>query len=148
MKLHVRAPSGTRIERTALIIDNIERSIRQIIPADELQQISDDIDLPQPYAMAFFPSDNLGPQDGEIMIQLTPNHHPTAVYQQRIREMISTKFPNVQGYFMAADMVNQVLNFGLSAAIDAQLSGNDLNLDLEPDLAHVVRESKETRPPP
>jgi multidrug efflux pump subunit AcrB len=129
MKLHVRAPSGTRIERTALILDNIERSIRQIIPADELQQISDDIDLPQPYAIAFFPSDNVGPQDAEVMIQLTTNHHPTATYQQRIREMMSTKFPNVQGYFMAADMVNQVLNFGLSAAIDAQVSGNDLNSD-------------------
>src|SRR5271168_3659762 len=59
MKFHVRAPSGTRIERTELIVDDIERSIRQIIPIDELQQISDDIDLPQPYAIAFFPSDNL-----------------------------------------------------------------------------------------
>jgi len=129
MKLHVRAPSGTRIERTALLVDDIERSIRQIIPADELQQISDDIDLPQPYAIAFFPSDNVGPQDAEIMIQLTPKHQPTAIYQQRIREMMSTRFPNVQGYFLAADIVNQVLNFGLSAAIDAQISGNDLNSD-------------------
>ncbi len=129
MKLHVRAPSGTRIEHTEWMVDNIERSIRQIIPADELEQMSDDIDLPQPYAIAFFPSDNLGPQDAEILIQLGPKHHPTATYQQRIREMMSTKFPNVQGYFMAADMVNEVLNFGLPAAIDAQISGNDLNSD-------------------
>ena len=129
MKLHVRAPSGTRIERTTLLTDDIERAIRQIIPANELQQMSDDIDLPQPYAIAFFPSDNLGPQDGEIMIQLAAKHHPTAMYEQRIREMMTTKFPNVQGYFMAADMVNQVLNFGLSAAIDAQVSGNDLTSD-------------------
>ena len=131
MKFHVRAPSGTRIERTTVIVDNIERSIRQIIPADELQQISDDIDLPQPYAIAFFPSDNIGPQDGEILIQLKPKHHPTAVYQQRIREMMSTKFPNVEGYFMAADIVNQVLNFGLPAAIDAQINGNDLHADYQ-----------------
>jgi len=129
MKLHVRAPSGTRIERTTLLVDEIERSIRQIIPADELQQISDDIDLPQPYAIAFFPSDNIGPQDGEIMIQLTAKHQPTAMYQRRIREMMAVKFPNIQGYFMAADIVNEVLNFGLSAAIDAQVSGNDLNSD-------------------
>jgi len=129
MKLHVRAPSGTRIERTTLLVDKIERSIKQIIPANELEQMSDDIDLPQPYAIAFFPTDNLGPQDGEIMIQLAPNHHPTAIYQQRIREMMATKFPNVQGYFMPADIVNEVLNFGLSAAIDAQVSGNDLNSD-------------------
>jgi multidrug efflux pump subunit AcrB len=129
LKMHVRAPSGTRIERTTLLVDEIERSIEQIIPANELEQMSDDISLPQPYAIAFFPSDNLGPQDGEIMIQLTPNHHPTAMYQQRIRAMMSEKFPNIQGYFMAADMVNEVLNFGLSAAIDAQISGNDLNSD-------------------
>ena len=131
MKFHVRAPSGTRIERTTVIVDDIERSIRQIIPADELQQISDDIDLPQPYAIAFFPSDNIGPQDGEILIQLKPKHHPTAVYQQRIRQMMSTKFPNVEGYFMAADIVNQVLNFGLPAAIDAQINGNDLHSDYQ-----------------
>src|SRR5580692_2785086 len=131
MKFHVRAPSGTRIERTTVIVDDIERSIRQIIPADELQQISDDIDLPQPYAIAFFPSDNIGPQDGEILIQLKPKHHPTTVYQQRIRQMMSTKFPNVEGYFMAADIVNQVLNFGLPAAIDAQINGNDLHSDYQ-----------------
>ena len=131
MKFHVRAPSGTRIERTTVIVDDIERSIRQIIPADELQQISDDIDLPQPYAIAFFPSDNIGPQDGEILIQLKPKHHPTAVYQERIREMMSTRFPNVEGYFMAADIVNQVLNFGLPAAIDAQINGNDLHSDYQ-----------------
>ena len=114
-----------------MIVDDIERSIRQIIPTDELQQISDDIDLPQPYAIAFFPSDNIGPQDGEIMIQLKPNHHPTAVYEDRIRQMMSTKFPNVEGYFMAADIVNEVLNFGLPAAIDAQVNGNDLHSDYE-----------------
>src|SRR5258708_30227398 len=107
MKFHVRAPSGTRIERTALIVDDIERAIRQIIPADELQQISDDIDLPQPYAIAFFPSDNIGPQDGEILIQLKPNHQPSTMYQDRIRQMMKTKLPNVEGYFMAADIVNQ-----------------------------------------
>jgi multidrug efflux pump subunit AcrB len=131
MKFHVRAPSGTRIEHTELIVDDIERAIRQIIPADELQQISDDIDLPQPYALAFFPSDIVGPQDGELLIQLKPNHHPTAVYQQRIRDMMSTKFPNITGYFMAADIVNQVLNFGLPASIDAQINGNDLHSDYQ-----------------
>ena len=129
LKLHVRAPSGTRIERTEWLVDNIERSIRKIIPADELEQISDDIDLPQPYAIAFFPTDNIGPQDAEISLQLEPKHHPSAIYQERIRAMMSTRFPNVEAYFMAADMVNEVLNFGLPAAIDAQISGNDLNSD-------------------
>src|SRR5579863_5488166 len=65
------------------------------------------------------------------MIQLKAGHRPTAMYQQRIREAMREKFPNIQGYFMAADMVNQVLNFGLSAAIDAQISGNDLHSDYQ-----------------
>jgi multidrug efflux pump subunit AcrB len=131
MKLHIRAPSGTRIERTEWLVDHIESSIREIVPASELQSISDNIDLPQPYALAFYPTDNVGPQDGEIMIQLNANHHSTAAYQQRIRQMLATKYPEVTGYFMAADIVNQVLNFGLSAAIDAQISGNDLNSDYQ-----------------
>ena len=131
LKLHVRAPSGTRIERTELLTDNIERAIRQIIPADELQQISDDLDLPQPYAIAFFPSDNIGPQDAEILVQLRPKHHPTAIYQRKIREMLRKEFPEVTGYFMAADIINQVLNFGLPAAIDVQISGNNLRSDYQ-----------------
>src|SRR5207302_4136215 len=106
-------------------------SIREIIPAAEVQQISDSIDLPQPYALAFYPSDNIGPQDGEIQIQLNKGHKPTAMYQQRIRAMLASKYPTVTGYFMAADIVNQVLNFGLPAAIDAQISGNDLNSDYQ-----------------
>ena len=132
MKLHVRAPSGTRIERTEVIVDDIERSIRQIIPADELAADKRRHRLAAAVCdLAFFPSDNIGPQDGEIMIQLKPNHHPTAVYEDRIRQMMSTKFPNVEGYFMAADIVNEVLNFGLPAAIDAQVNGNDLHSDYE-----------------
>jgi multidrug efflux pump subunit AcrB len=127
MKLHVRAPTGTRIERTELLVDDVERSIRQIIPADELEGISDNIDVPISYDLAFYQTDNIGPQDGEILIQLKPKHHPTAAYEQRIRQMLRTEYPSVVGYFQAADIVNQVLNFGLPAAIDVQVIGNDLN---------------------
>jgi multidrug efflux pump subunit AcrB len=129
MKLHVRAPTGTRIERTELLVDDVERSIRQIIPPDELEGISDNIDVPISYDLAFYQTDNIGPQDGEILIQLKPKHHPTADYQQRIRQMLRTEYPSVVGYFQAADIVNQVLNFGLPAAIDVQVIGNDLKLD-------------------
>jgi multidrug efflux pump subunit AcrB len=129
MKLHVRAPTGTRIERTELLIDDVERSIRQIIPADDLESISDNIDVPISYDLAFYPTDNIGPQDGEILIQLKPNHSPTTTYQQRIRRMMATDYPTLQGYFQAADIVNEVLNFGLPAAIDVQISGNDLGSD-------------------
>jgi len=94
MKLHVRAPTGTRIERTELITDDVERSIRRIIPANEIEGISDNIGLP---------------------IQFSPGHRPTDLYEQRIRQMLHTDYPTVTGYFQAADIVNQVLNFGLPA---------------------------------
>ncbi len=129
MKLHVRAPTGTRIERTEWIADNIERAIRQIIPANEIAGISDNIGLPVSYDLAFYPTDNIGDQDAEILIQLAPGHHPTAGYQRQIRAMLERRFPTVLGYFQAADIVNQVLNFGLPAAIDVQISGNDLHQD-------------------
>jgi multidrug efflux pump subunit AcrB len=129
MKLHVRAPTGTRIERTELITDDIERSIRQIIPANELQGISDNLDVPISYDLAFYPTDNIGPQDAEILIQLSAKHQPTHRYEERIRQMLHMRYPNVVGYFQAADIVNEVLNFGLPSAIDVQISGNDLNSD-------------------
>jgi multidrug efflux pump subunit AcrB len=131
MKLHVRAPTGTRIERTELLVDNIERSIRQIIPAKDLEGVSDNIGLPVSYDLAFYPTDNIGAQDGEILIQLAAGHKPTDQYEERIRQMLRTDYPNVTGYFQAADIVNEVLNFGLSAAIDVQISGNDLNSDYQ-----------------
>jgi multidrug efflux pump subunit AcrB len=129
MKLHVRAPTGTRIERTELIADNIERSIRQIVPAKDLEGISDNIGLPISYDLAFYPTDNIGSQDAEILIQLSPGHRPTDLYEQRIRQMLRTDYPSDTAYFQSADIVNQVLNFGLPAAIDVQISGNDLNSD-------------------
>jgi multidrug efflux pump subunit AcrB len=131
MKLHVRAPTGTRIERTELLVDNIERSIRQIIPPKDLEGVSDNIGLPVSYDLAFYPTDNIGAQDGEILIQLAAGHKPTDRYEERIRQMLRTDYPNVTGYFQAADIVNEVLNFGLSAAIDVQISGNDLNSDFQ-----------------
>ena len=129
MKLHVRAPTGTRIERTELLVDDVEHSIRKIIPPDELEGMSDNIDVPISYDLAFYPTDNIGPQDAEILIQLKPGHRPTDLYERRIRQMMLTDYPNITGYFQAADIVNQVLNFGLPAAIDVQISGNDLNSD-------------------
>jgi multidrug efflux pump subunit AcrB len=129
MRLHVRAPTGTRIERTEWIVANIDHEIRKIIPPGELEGISDNIGLPVSYDLAFYQTDSIGPQDADVLIQLKPEHHPTAMYQARIREMLRRKFPNVEGYFQAADIISQVLNFGLPAAIDAQVSGNNLASD-------------------
>jgi multidrug efflux pump subunit AcrB len=129
MRMHVRAPSGTRIEQTERIVDNVERTIRRVIPAGELDSISDNIGLPTYFNLSYYQTDSIGPQDTDVLISLNPNHHPTAAYQEKIRAVLARDFPGVQVYFQAADIISQVLNFGLSAPIDAQISGNDLEQD-------------------
>jgi multidrug efflux pump subunit AcrB len=131
MKLHVRAPTGTRLERTERIVDEVERSIRELIPPDELAGISDNLGVPVSYNLAFYQTDSIGPQDADVLIQLQPEHHPTARYQDNIRRELHRKFPDTEIYFQAADIISQVLNFGLPAAIDAQISGNNLDADYQ-----------------
>jgi CzcA family heavy metal efflux pump len=131
MSLHVRMPTGTRVEHTEFMVDNIERTIRTVVPADELQGISDNIGLPISYDLAFYHTDSIGPQDADLLIQLKPDHRPTAIYEQRISDLLRRQYPNVTAYFQAADIVSQVLNFGLPAAIDAQINGNDLQADYD-----------------
>src|SRR5271156_3914323 len=131
MSLHVRMPTGTRIEHTELVVDEIERAIRTVVPDNELLGISDNIGLPLSYDLAFYQTDTIGPQDADLLIQLKTDHKPTVGYQQKIRDLLSVKFPNVTVYFQAADIVSQVLNFGLPAAIDAQINGNDLQSDYD-----------------
>jgi len=129
MRLHVRAPTGTRIERTELFVNDIDNQIRRLIPPGELQSISDNIGLPVSYDLAFYQTDTIGPQDADILIQLKPGHRSTGMYEDRIRAMLGERFPNVTGYFQAADIIDEILNFGLSAPIDIQISGNDLQTD-------------------
>jgi multidrug efflux pump subunit AcrB len=129
MRLHVLAPTGTRVEDSEYIVDRIERSIRKIIPPSDLETISDNIGLPVFYDLAFYQTDSIGPMDTDIQIQLKEKHRPTAMYQDRIRRELARQFPGVTTYFQAADIIAQVLNFGLSSAIDVQVSGNDLDSD-------------------
>ena len=131
MRLHVRAPTGSRIEHTEYLVDQIDRTIRTIIPAAELESISDNIGLPISYDLAFYQTDTIGPQDADVLIQLKPKHRPTAMYEQRIRKALAAKYPEVTAYFQAADIVSQVLNFGLPSAIDAQINGNSLQSDYD-----------------
>ena len=131
MSLHVRMPTGTRVEHTEYMVDDIERTIRTVIPEDELEGISDNIGLPISYDLAFYHTDSIGPQDADLLIQLKPTHQATEMYQQKIRELLRREYPNVTAYFQAADIVSQVLNFGLPAAIDAQINGNDLQADYD-----------------
>jgi multidrug efflux pump subunit AcrB len=129
MRLHVRAPTGTRLERSEQIVQAIEDSIRRIVPAGEIESISDNIGLPLYYDLGFYQTDSVAAQDTDILIQLRPKHHPTEHYQNQIRAMLAHDFPGVVGYFQAADIESQVLTFGLPAMIDAQISGNDLQSD-------------------
>lgn len=121
MKLHFRAPPGTRIELTEDVILRVEKRIRRIIPAEELETINDMIGLPIFYNLAFVQTDNVGGMDAEILISLKEHHRSTAHYMREIRQMIDQEFPGSTAYFQPADIISQVLNFGLSSAIDVQI---------------------------
>ena len=126
--LHVRAQSGTRIEETARICDLIETSIRQQVPSQEVDNILDNIGLP--YSTINFmhsTSGLIGTADADIMVSLKEKHHPTAGYVRELRKTLPRDFPGVTFYFLPADMVTQVLNFGLPAPIDIQIEGADID---------------------
>jgi multidrug efflux pump subunit AcrB len=125
MRLHVRAPIGTRIEDTETIVAAVEQRIRRVIPAGELDMINDMIGIPTFYNLAFVSTDNVGDQDAEVTIQLKREHHPTSDYQLRIRRELASAFPELKTYFMPADVVTQVLNFGVSSMVDVQIEGPD-----------------------
>ncbi|MGZ3440695.1 MAG: efflux RND transporter permease subunit, partial [Polyangia bacterium] len=121
MKLHFRAPAGTRIESTEKLVLAVEDRIRQIVPKSELSTVNDMIGLPINYNLAFVQTDNIGPMDADILIALKPDHHPTAQYMRQIRESLAKEFPDCSIYFQPADIVTQVLNFGLNSPIDVQI---------------------------
>ncbi len=121
MKLHFRAPSGTRIEETEKLVDLAEDRIQKIIPASELQAINDMIGAPSYVNTAFVSTDNSSGMDADILISLKPQHRPTKEYMKAIREDFSANFPGCSVYFQSADLVAQVLNFGLSSPINIQV---------------------------
>jgi multidrug efflux pump subunit AcrB len=127
IKLHYRAPAGTRLERTEELVLQVEDSIRKIIPVAELDTINDTVGVPSSFNLAFVPSDNVGSMDAEILISLRPGHHPSIDYIRAIRATLPDQFPGSIFYFQTADIVSQVLNFGLSAPIDVQIQ--DVNFD-------------------
>jgi multidrug efflux pump subunit AcrB len=123
-RLHVRAPAGTRLEETEQIFATVEAAIRRIIPKEELGSIIDNIGQPQPINLAFTDSVTLGASDGEILVSLNPGHHqPTERYTKTLRETLPREFPGVTFFFQPADIVGQILNFGLPAPIDVQVTG-------------------------
>jgi CzcA family heavy metal efflux pump len=128
LKLHFRARAGLRVEETARLCDEIETALRQEIPAGQLQTILDNVGLPNSGINQSYSSNGtIGSSDGEILIALDPEHHaPTADLMRHLREYLPHHFPSVEFFFQPADIVTQILNFGLPAPIDVQIVGTNL----------------------
>jgi multidrug efflux pump subunit AcrB len=125
--LHLRAPTGTRIEETARLCDYVENSIREEIPPQEVTSIIDNVGLPYSSVnLAYSNSAPIGTGDADIMVALSENHRPTAVYVRRLRLKLAQEFPGVTFYVLPSDMVSQILNFGLPAPINVQVVGQNL----------------------
>ena len=138
IQLHVRAPPGTRIEKTEEIFQAVENKIRELIPADELALIVDNIGLPaRAYNLAFSDGTTIGVNDGVILVSLNQKHTPTQDLVHILRESLPASFPEEVFYFQAADMVTQILNFGVPAQIDVRTMGYDRKNNLA-----IVRELK------
>ncbi|WP_225031438.1 efflux RND transporter permease subunit [Paraburkholderia sp. XV] len=128
IRLHLRAPTGTRIEQTARITDEVEAKIRSVIPKTEQAAVLDNIGVPvSGINLTYDSSDPVGPEDADIMITLKPDHKPTAQYVAQLRNVLAQSFPGVTFAFLPADIVSQILNFGLPAPIDVQIVGNKLD---------------------
>ena len=124
MRLHVRAPAGTKIEQTQEDFANVERTIRQVVGNDQVDVILDNVGLPYSgINIALSDSATVGPMDGEVLISLKEKHTPTAAHMADLRRELPKRFPEMQFFFQPADIVNQVLNFGQPAPIDIRVSG-------------------------
>jgi multidrug efflux pump subunit AcrB len=126
-RLHLRARTGTRIEETAKLCDIIEQRIRGIVPANELVNILDNIGLPYSGLNTSYSNNGtIGPADADILVSLAEKHRPDAEYVAELRRVLPEEFPGVTFYFLPADLVSQILNFGLPAPIDIQVIGANL----------------------
>ena len=126
IKLHVRAPAATRIEATERLFQTVEDKIREVIPDHDRDLIVDDIGVPQrAYNLAFTDGSTINSNDGVILVALKEGHAPTADYVRKLREVLPATFPEATFYFQAADMVTQILNFGLPSQINVRTVGYD-----------------------
>ncbi|MDN7922475.1 efflux RND transporter permease subunit [Burkholderia gladioli] len=128
IRLHLRAPTGTRIEQTARLADEVEAKIRSVIPPAQIASVLDDIGVPvSGINLSYDSSGAIGTQDATVLITLKAGHAPTAGYVARLRNTLATAFPGVGFAFLPADIVSQTLNFGLPSPIDIQIVGNRLD---------------------
>ncbi|MGB8010382.1 MAG: efflux RND transporter permease subunit [Terriglobales bacterium] len=128
IRLHVRARAGLRVEETAKLCDQVEEALRDEIPKEELETMLDNIGLPYSgLNLSYSSSGVIGTSDAEILISLNPeHHHPTAQYVRKLRRELPARFPGVEFFFQPADIVSQILNFGLPAPVDIQVVGADM----------------------
>jgi multidrug efflux pump subunit AcrB len=127
VRLHMRTATGTRIEETARIADQVEAAIREYLPPSELETILDNLGVPNSgINLSYSNAGTIGTLDGEISMSLREGHRPTSVIVSQLRTELPKRFPGVEFFFQPADIVTQILNFGLPAAIDVQFTGNDL----------------------
>lgn len=130
IKLHVRAPTGTRVEETAKLTAQIDEEIHRVIPKNEVDSIVNNIGLPvSGINLSYSNSAPVGPADADILIALKSNHHSTPDYVRTLRKILPNKFPGVTFSFLPADMVGQILNFGLPAPINLQVIGQQIQAD-------------------
>ncbi len=143
LRLHVRARAGLRVEETARLCDEIESTIRQEVPQGQLQTILDNIGLPNSgINQSYSSGGTIGTSDAEILIALDPEHHPpTAELTRHLREFLPRRFPGVEFFFQPADIVTQILNFGLPAPIDVQVVGTNpvASYELAQQIANKMR---------
>lgn len=144
MKLHFRAPVGTRIEETEKLVLQVEDRIRQVIPENELERINAMIGVPLFFNLTLVPTDNISGMDADILILLKRPHKPVAHYMREIRKQVAPQFPGSVFYFQNADIVTQVLNFGLPAPIDVQIQ--DSNFERAQKYAARVKQVLESTP--
>jgi CzcA family heavy metal efflux pump len=127
IRLHMRAATGTRIEETARLADEVEAAIRELVPKDQLETILDNLGVPNSgINLSYSNAGTIGTLDGEILLSLRDGHRPTEEFVSLLRAELPRRFPGTEFFFQPADIVTQILNFGLPAAIDVQFSGNDV----------------------
>jgi multidrug efflux pump subunit AcrB len=128
IRLHMRAPTGTRIEETARLADDVEAAIRSIIPPAELETVLDNLGVPNSgINLSYSNAGTFGTLDGEILLSLKQGHRPTDEFVGRLRAELPKRFPGVEFFFQPADIITQILNFGLPAAIDVKVTGNNVH---------------------
>ncbi|QDV54505.1 efflux RND transporter permease subunit [Rosistilla oblonga] len=147
MRLHVRAPAGTRVEETERHFARVVDTVREVIPAEEIESIIDNMGIPNSgINLALSDGTLMSSADGEILITLGPGHAPTDVYKKNLRGELMRRFPELIFFYKPPDIITQVLNFGLSAPVDIQLVGPRRNLAANYEIAKQIRDQLQEIP--